>query len=107
MQIRGLHWDDDYDPEGNVQHISRHDVVPSEVVEVLEGAPEFFVVEPASDHRNPYYLALGYTVQGRLLEVWGVLYQSPPLDHYWHTATAMDARPRWRREYQRMKGVRE
>ena len=107
MKIRGLDWDDDDDPAGNVQHIRLHGVTPSEVAEVLEGAPSFFVVEPRSEGRNPYYVAVGYTAEGRLLEVWGVLYLSPPMENYWHTATAMDARPRWGREYQRMKGMRE
>lgn len=105
MEICGLIWDDEDDPEGNVRHIARHDVQPWEVREVLESAPVFLEVEE-SFGPNPVFVAIGCTVSGRLLEVWGIHFQNPPREGWWRTVTAMDARPRYRRIYLKERGGR-
>ena len=35
MNIEAVIWDEDDDPEGNVQHIAEHDIMPDEVEDVL------------------------------------------------------------------------
>ena len=102
--IVGLDWDADDDPEGNAQHIARHNVTPAEVREVLEGAPDFLPVD--TEGPNPCYVAVGFTAGGRLLEVWGIHFQGPPLAGFWHTITAMDARPAHRKRYLGERGAR-
>lgn len=104
FRIKGLDWDDENDPEGNVQHIAKHGVTPREVSEVLESGPAVFLLEMETEEGSPYYVVVGYTAEGRMLEVYGVLYKAPPVDGFWHTATAMDARRQWRQEYFSFKG---
>lgn len=76
MIIHGLVWDDEEDSTGNVCHLVPHPVTPGEVREVLEGAPLFERV-PA-DGANPVFVAVGHTLSGRLLEVWGIYFEQPP-----------------------------
>lgn len=102
LLISGLDWDDEDDPDGNVQHIAKHHVTPSEVREVLEGAPVFFPVP--EDGPNPVFVAVGMTAAGRLLEVWGIYFEQPPKHGWWHTVTAMDARPHQRALWSRERG---
>lgn len=103
-RIVGLDWDDDDDADGNVQHIAKHGVSPEEVREVLESGPVFWPAEPGGP--NPFYVAVGVTAQGRLLEVWGIHCQSPPLNNFWHTVTAMEARPANAARYAEERGAR-
>lgn len=105
MELRGLVWDDEDDPEGNIQHIARHRVRPWEVREVLESAPVFREAEE-SYGPNPVYVAIGFTAAGRLLEVWGIHFRHGPLAGWWRTITAMDARRRYRRIYLDERGGR-
>ena len=63
MHIRGFEWDREDDPEGNIAHIARHDVVPEEVEEALVDDP---LVLRTGDGR---YLAYGKTGDGRPLFV--------------------------------------
>lgn len=100
--IKGLDWDDADDPNGNVKHIARHDVTPREVEEVLQSAPVFHRVE--ADGQNPYFEVIGHTATGRLLEIWGIYYQSEPKGKMWHTATAMDARTEARKMWNKERG---
>lgn len=105
MEVDGLVWDDEEDPEGNVHHIARHGVDVWEVREVLESAPVFLEAEQSLGP-NPVFVAIGHTAAGRLLEVWGIHFQNPPLRSWWRTVTAMDARPRFRRIYLKERGER-
>lgn len=102
MIIHGLVWDDEEDSTGNVCHLVPHPVTPGEVREVLEGAPLFERV-PA-DGANPVFVAVGHTLSGRLLEVWGIYFEQPPKKGWWRTITAMDARPAQRERWARAKG---
>ena len=88
--IKALDWDDPNDPRGNVKHIARHDVTPQEVEEVLQSAPVFHRVE--AEGQNAYFEVIGPTAAGRLLEIWGIYYQSGPKGTMWRTSTALDAR---------------
>ena len=103
MEIRGLTWDAEDDPDGNVQHIQKHGVTQWDVRDVLESAPVFKRARRESGP-NPVYVAIGYTSAGRLLEVWGIHFQDPPHESYWRTITAMDARRPYRDAYFREKG---
>jgi hypothetical protein len=91
LVIKGLVWDDEEDPDGNVQHLARHHVQQWEVREVLEGGPVFR--RTLEDGANPTFVVVGYTAAGRLLEVWGIYFEQPPKTGWWRTITAMDARP--------------
>ena len=102
--IKALDWDDPDDPNGNVKHIARHDVTPLEVEEVLQSAPVFHRVE--ADGQNPYFEVIGPTVAGRLLEIWGIYYQSGPKRAMWRTATALDAREEARKLWNKERGGR-
>ena len=95
--IVGLDWDDADDPDGNVQHIAKHGVTTLEVRQVLQGAPVFR--EEDRYGPNPVYLAVGPTASGQLLEVHGIFFRNPPKQGYWHTITALPARPTHRRLY--------
>ncbi len=89
--ITGLDWDDDQDAEGNVRHLARHQVSVGEVAEVMTSAPVFVRVE--TEGNNPYFVAIGHTASGRLLEIWSIYYESPPKAGWWRTVTALDAGP--------------
>ncbi len=91
--IKALDWDDPDGPNGNVKHIARHDGTPQEVEEVLQSAPVFHRV--ATEGPNPYFAVIGPTAAGRLLEIWGIYYQSGPKQTMWRTSTALDARKLW------------
>ena len=102
LHITGLDWDDDQDAEGNVRHIARHKGSVGEVTEVMTSAPVFVRVETEGD--NPYFVAIGHTASGRLLEVWGIYYESPPKAGWWRTVTAMKARPAQRALWNKERG---
>ena len=69
--IVGLVWDDEDDPDGNVQHIARHGITPWEVRQALRDA-RVFIESDEVDGPNPVYVAVGPTANGKLLEVWGI-----------------------------------
>ena len=100
LNITGLDWDDDQDAEGNVRHIARHKVSVGEVIEVMTSAPVF--VRAGTEGDNPYFFAVGYTTSGRLLEVWGIYYESPPKAGWWRTV--MTARPKQRALWNKERG---
>jgi len=102
LNITGLDWGDDQDAEGNVRHIARHKVSVGEVTEVMTSAPVFVRAETEGD--NPYFVAVGYTTSGRLLEVWGIYYESPQKAGWWRTVTAMTARPKQRALWNKERG---
>ena len=89
--ITGLDWDDDQDAEGNVRLIALHQVSVGEVAQVMTSAPVFVRVE--TEGNNPYFVAIGHTASGRLLEIWSIYYESPPKAGWWRTVTALDAGP--------------
>ena len=57
-------WDLDDDPEGNVQHISEHDITREEVEEVLENPDG---IETSRSSGRP--VAFGETSTGRMIAV--------------------------------------
>jgi hypothetical protein len=77
-------------------------VTPDEVRQVLQGAPVF--QREATDGPNPVYVAIGPTGRGRLLEVWGIYYESPPKTGWWRTITAMAARRRYEAIWNKQRG---
>lgn len=108
--IRGFYWDhpDAKKPRGkhNVYHmLDKHRVTPDEVEEVLEGAPVVLDV-PVSFGKNPVYAVVGFTANGRLLEVHGIVLLDPPFDGMWRTITAMDADGHAKRRYEKERGGR-
>lgn len=98
--IVGLVWDDEDDPDGNVQHIARHGITPWEVRQALRDA-RVFIESDEVDGPNPVYVAVGPTASGKLLEVWGIHFQSPPMQGFWRTITAVPARSFFREQYRR------
>jgi len=60
MRIHNLIW-----PEDRVEHIAKHDVLPSEVEEVCFG--QSLVLRTRSKGPNPVYHVLGKTFSGRYL----------------------------------------
>jgi hypothetical protein len=97
--IVGLVWDDEDDPEGNVAHIARHGLTPWEVRQALLRA-RLFIATANPEGPNPVYVAVGPTVSGKLLEIWGIHFQAPPLQGFWRTVTALPARPYFRQQYE-------
>ena len=76
-----------------------------EVTEVLTSAPVFIRAETDGD--TPYFLAIGHTASGRLLEVWGIYYESPPKMGWWRTVTALDARSKYHKRWNKERGGRQ
>ena len=79
--IVGLVRDDEDDPDDDVQHIARHGITPREVRQALRGAL-VFIASDEVDGPNPVYVAVGPTASGKLLEVWGIHFQSPPMQGF-------------------------
>ena len=69
LLVQGFEWDPDNQPNGNVQHIARHNIVPEEVEEVFEHPGEVLVRRT----RQGYRLAYGRTATGRHLLIVFVL----------------------------------
>ncbi|MEW6173831.1 MAG: BrnT family toxin [Bacillota bacterium] len=63
--IRDFEWDPEEQPNGNVQHIMKHNVSPEEVEEIF-GFPEEVLIRKTC---QGYRLAYGRTVAGRYLLV--------------------------------------
>ncbi len=60
--------------EHNVFHmLDRHGVTTDEVEHVLEGVPVLLDAQ-VSDVRNPVFGVVGITADGRMLEVWGIIF---------------------------------
>jgi hypothetical protein len=109
--IVGFHWDHPRAKKPrdkhNVYHmLDRHNVTPNEVEEVVEGAP-VFIGTGETDGDSPVYGVVGITANGRMLEVWGMVFQKAPLAGMWRTITAMDADEDARRRYYKERGVRQ
>ena len=80
MKIRELIW-----PEGQIDHIARHDVTPEEVEEVCFNRP--LILRAKSEGENPVYYVLGQTLSGRYL--FCVVIQFPDSKGYPVTARSM------------------
>ncbi|MEW6447284.1 MAG: BrnT family toxin [Bacillota bacterium] len=70
--VRDFEWDPEEQPNGNVQHITKHNVTPVEAEEVFEFPEEVLIRKT----RQGYRLAYGRTAAGRYLLVVFVLKQS-------------------------------
>jgi hypothetical protein len=58
-------WDDEDDPEGNIQHIARHGLIPDEVEQVLRNPRNRTTVSQSSDRP----MTFGWTKTGRFIAV--------------------------------------
>lgn len=77
--------------EHNVYHIlDGHGISTDEVEEVIEGTPVIIDVQEF-DGQSSVFGLVGFTAGGRLLEIWGMVFQRPPLAGLWRNITAMDA----------------
>ena len=75
-------WDLEDDPDGNVQHISEHDVTPDEVEEVLNDR----FGEDTYSKSSGRPMTFGWTSAGRYLAVVWELVDEDPLTIYPVTA---------------------
>jgi len=75
-------WDLEDDPEGNIHHISEHDVTPEEVEEVLND-PQSQTARSASSSRP---ITFGWTSAGRYVAVVWEMVEPDPLVVYPVTA---------------------
>ena len=71
MQYDVCEWDEEGDPNGNVQHVAAHDVSMEEFQEVLDSVPRRSV---GPSHSNPAHMTVvGETGTGRELRIVFVL----------------------------------
>lgn len=99
--IEGFDWDDEDDPDGNVQHITCKDqaVYPWEVQQVIRSEESvWFASEDAPDNA---YTVVGPTHSARFLRVHGCVFENPPKKGWWRNFTAFDASKTWKAEYDR------
>ena len=67
-------WDDEDDPDGNVQHIARHGLVPEEVEQVLRNQRNRTTVSQSSERP----LTFGWTKTGTSIAVsWDLVRRDP------------------------------
>lgn len=107
--IAGFYWDHPNAKkprsEHNVYHIlDKHRVSTDEVEEVIEGFPVLLDVQ-AADGESPVYGVVGFTAGGRMLEIWGMVFQRHPYVGMWRNITAMDADDDAKERYYRERGA--
>jgi hypothetical protein len=67
-------WDDEDDPNGNVQHIARHGLVPDEVEQVLRNPRNRTTVSLSSERP----VTFGRTESGKFIAVtWDLIQRDP------------------------------
>lgn len=67
-------WDDEDDPNGNVQHIARHGLSPEEVEQVLRNPRNLTTVRQSSERP----LTFGWTKSGKFIAVnWDLIGRDP------------------------------
>ena len=84
IELLGFLWE--YEPDGNVEHLARHDVSPDDVYAVLQSSPMFFLnlPEPTASH-----IMIGPDGRGRVLYI---ALLATPETGIWKAVTGWDSR---------------
>jgi hypothetical protein len=71
-------WDDEDDPDGNIQHIADNDITPEEVMDVLRNVNN----EELASRSSGRPITVGRTPTGRLVAVvWEIISDEPLVIH--------------------------